>query len=508
MDGVFPVGSALRSLNAHRPDRITISSVNRDLFIAVLRELAPELPEACGEYLFDTLVEGETMCPQTLLSSYFGSSLYRIEHTILFEVGEGCVNEEHQHISVEKPRVGEQEPKVTLARKNGQLELELDLSLCSSKETWNWAERIGDAIGVASLPARFTQAPSEHEYFEDQGVSVSLSEDVVVRTILINTGSEDYRYERASKERQTRKSVWLPCSLYVKDPERDDMCTVLPLLDSERGKEISESGLFELGERFVAKEAPEISAADMRGIAESLPFKVRMEVYRSVLLGYANEFRISNPDGDWLAPCGADPEGDSRFTPWGSESAQSEESSEEFHKWASDDSDCLDDDLLEEMDWPEDDSSEEMDWSPDNEQPPYYSSITVSGLSNSKDRSSIGLTSRLAAEGNCSSSETPSEARRYERDGLFMSVAFEGGEIDVSSSDVMRRFALVRKVADKMQGSVKLPVFGRFVADLEYSRRGALRNGETEQDGFAVDYIKGRLMVHVKRLPSKSALPR
>ncbi len=484
MDGVFPVGSALRSLNAHRPDRITISSVNRDLFIAVLRELAPELPEACGEYLFDTLVEGETMCPQTLLSSYFGSSLYRIEHTILFEVGEGCVNEEHQHISVEKPRVGEQEPKVTLARKNGQLELELDLSLCSSKETWNWAERIGDAIGVASLPARFTQAPSEHEYFEDQGVSVSLSEDVVVRTILINTGSEDYRYERASKERQTRKSVWLPCSLYVKDPERDDMCTVLPLLDSERGKEISESGLFELGERFVAKEAPEISAADMSGMAESLTSKVRMEVYRSVLLGYADELLIGNSDVDWLAPCGAESGGDT-YT-----------SSDDFYEGASDESD-----------WLEDDPSEETDWSPDNEQLPYYSSITVSGLSNSKDRSSIGLTSRLAAEGNCSSSKTPSEARRYERDGLFMSVAFENGVEDIYPDDAMRRFAFVRQVAAKL-GSVKLPVHGRLVADLEDSRRQALLDGETEQDGFAVDYIKGRLMVHVKRLPLKSSLPR
>ncbi len=251
-EGVFPAGSALRSLRSHQLDRIMISNVNRNLFISVLNELAPELAEACGEYLFDTLSRGETMCPQTLMSGYFESAPYRVEHTIVFEVGEGSVNEDRQHISVEKLGFGEQQPSVMLSRRHGQIELELDLSLGELKEAWSWAERIGEALGITSLPARFTHAPVELEFFEDDGVKVSLSDDVVVRTKFIEARSGAYSNERVSKDRETKKSVWLPCSLYVKDAECEDLRAVLSMLDPSRGEAIVGSGFFELGERFVA----------------------------------------------------------------------------------------------------------------------------------------------------------------------------------------------------------------------------------------------------------------
>ncbi len=209
-----------------------------------------------------------------------------------------------------------------------------------------------------------------------------------------------------------------------------------------------------------------------------------MELYRSVSLGYLDASLAGDLEDEALDPFPLDSGVDEPFVSWGSEESS--------------------DDLLGES-WKDGelsdvDSSEDLEWSPDDEDRSYFSSITLRGFSTSKEKCSIGLTSRLAAEGHCSSSETPSEARRYERDGLFMSVEFEGGAGDVHPNDAVKRFALVREVAKKL-GLFNFPARGRFLADLEDSRRQALLEGMTEEDGFGVDYLWGRVMVHAKRFP-------
>lgn len=482
VEGVVPTGCALRSLAAHQLERLTISNVNQRLFISVLTELAPEIPEACGEYLFEVFSRGEAICPHTVVSSYFGSAPYLLEHTLVFEIGEGQADERHQHLCLEKQGAHDSLPLIKLSRRNGQIDLELDLSAETLKEEWSCAERIGDAIGITALPGCFTRAPLELEYFEDDCVRVSISEDVVVRTTLRERSLGFDRHECITKDRQTTKSVWLPCSLYVKDMERDDLRTVFALIDPQQGEAIAESGFFELGELFVSEEAPSLSMADVREMASSLAFKVHMSVHRSVSLGYveaplAGEQETATPDTH-----SSDQEDDELVVSWDVEGSS--------------------DDLLEEVsgdnEWSDEDLGEVLEWSPDEDERPFCSRITLRGVASSGEGCSIGLTSRPAVEGHCSSIETPSDARTYERDGLFGSVVFEDGGKDIRPNDAAKRFALVREAARRL-GVSKFPARGRFDADLNNSRRQAILEGMNQDDDFGVDYFVGRVMVHVKR---------
>jgi hypothetical protein len=480
-----PTGSASRSLRAYQLDRITIRDITQKLFMSVLHDLAPEIAESCGEYLFEMLIRGEALLPEVVSSGYFAASPYRVDHNLVFEIGEGTVREERRILSIEKCVLYDAPPIITLSAQQGVVELELDLSSEQLSGKWEWADRIGDAVGIDTLAYRFAYAPLEAECFDSDGVRISVSEQVILETTLKDTQPDALPDESFWKDYARAKSFWLPTSLQCRDPDLVDAQTILSMIDPSNGDVLAGSGIVEFGQTFVSDVAPELSMTSLRKIAQALPFKAHVEVSRSISLGYLDESVSEDRAFELEQLLSPEQEGDEPFTSWEPEIVHQDE-------------DSFDDASSTHEKWAAEESDEDGSWSSDGDDRRVCSQVTIQGLSGLRGAYSVVLSSRAALEGQCSLGTSQSEARRFECDGQFIGVVLEHDAERVHPNEAQNRFALFRRIAQRL-GLSRFPSKDKLTPDLETSRERALRDDIVTTVDFGVDYVQERLMVYMKR---------